>query len=161
METLGRLSNGAALSYLTAVIARFVAAHYQGMAYVEPTADDLKQRYPAFAAVADATVEYWLTDARLIVTSDWIENDRANAEMALAAHNMARQGLGSGSIGGGGDMAGVTSFRSASFSVQFDSATVKAAATGGYGSTIYGQDFAVYLRRNRGGPFLAGCAHVC
>lgn len=125
------------------------------MACAEPTAATLKVRYPAFAAIADAVIDYWLTDARLIVTDSWDEIDRAPAEMALAAHNMARQGLGTGGVGTG-DMAGVTDFKSASFSMSFDASAVKAASAGGYGSTPYGQEFAAYLRRNRGGPALVG-----
>lgn len=128
------------------------------MPYVQPTAADLKQRFPAFADVADETVEYWLTDARLIVTDSWIENDRAPAEMALAAHNMALNGLGTAG-GAVGDLAamGVTSFKSASMSVSMDGAAIARTSAGGYRSTRYGADFLVYLNRNRGGPFLAGC----
>lgn len=122
------------------------------MAYTQPTAATLRMRYPEFAAVADDTVEYWLEDARRIVTDSWDDVDRAVAEMALAADNMAKNGLGSSSVGVG-DMAGVTDFKSASFSVSFDPDAVKAAAAG---TTRYGTEFAVYLRRNRGGPMLVG-----
>ena len=128
------------------------------MAYVAPIPDDLRDRYPAFAAVDDGTITYWLTDARVLVTDSWAENDRAPAEMALAAHNMALNGFGTAG-GAVGDLAamGVTGFRSASMSVEFDAATIRANASGGYGSTKYGQAFLPYLRRNRGGPLLAGC----
>lgn len=129
------------------------------MAYSEPDADALKTRFPAFAAVADETVEYWLTDARLIVTDTWAEDDRAPAEMALAAHNLALNGY--GTAGGAiGDLAamGVTSFKSASMSVSFAEGAVLSAGSGGYGSTRYGKQFQVYLRRNRGGPLLVDCA---
>ncbi|WP_158298860.1 DUF4054 domain-containing protein [Sphingomonas psychrotolerans] len=47
------------------------------MAYVQPTAATLKLRFPGFAAVDDVPIEYWLTDAHLTVTDDWIEVDRA------------------------------------------------------------------------------------
>lgn len=129
------------------------------MAYSEPTASDLKTRYPAFAGVADATVEYWLDDARTIVTESWAEGDRAPAEMALAAHNLAMNGFGT-SGGAVGDLAamGVTSFRSASMSVGFAEATVARRSAGGYGATRYGRQFRVYLKRNRGGARLVGCA---
>lgn len=129
------------------------------MAYVEPTASDLKIRYPAFAAVDDAVVEYWLTDARLTVTDAWIEDDRARAEMALAAHNMALNGYGSAG-GAVGDLAamGVESFRSASMSVSFNSDAISRTSAGGYASTRYGKEFLTYLRRNVGGPRLVGCA---
>jgi hypothetical protein len=129
------------------------------MAYTAATPAELKIRYPAFAAVDAAVVEYWLTDSRLTVVDSWIEDDRARAEMALAAHNMAGSGLGTGG-GAVADLAGmgVTSFKSASMSVNFAEGTISAANSGGYASTRYGREFQVFLRRNRGGPFLAGCA---
>lgn len=124
------------------------------MAYSQPTAATLKLRFPAFAAVADETVEYWLTDARLIVTDSWDEADRAPAEMALAAHNMTLNGLGTAG-GTVGDLAamGVTEFKSASMAVSFDADAIRA-SKGGYDATRYGRAFAVFLRRNRGGPML-------
>lgn len=145
-----------------AVITQLVLANETGdvTAYTVPRPSDLIIRYPAFAAVPTTTIAYWITDGQSVVTTSWLEADYRPALMALAAHNMARQGLGTGGIGSG-DMAGVTNFRSASFSVQFSEAAVKASAAGGYDSTPYGQDFSARLRRNRGGPFLAGCAHVC
>lgn len=129
------------------------------MAYVAPTAETLKTRYPAFASVDDEVVEYWLTDALLIVKDTWIEDDRANAEMALAAHNMSTQGYGTtgGAVGSLSAM-GVTDFKSASMAVSFDAETVRRSGEGGYGSTRYGADFMAYLRRNRGGPRLVSCA---
>lgn len=128
------------------------------MPYTQPTAATLKQRFPAFSPVLDTTVEYWLTEARLIVTGRWFENDRANAEMALAAHNMALNGYGTAG-GAVGDLAamGVTSFKSASMSVSFDEGVIASGARGGYSATKYGREFQTYLRRNRGGPMLAGC----
>lgn len=124
------------------------------MAYTVPTAAQLKMRFPAFAAVDDPTVEYWLTDAQAIVKTSWIEADYAPAMMSLAAHNMALQGLGTsgGAVAGLGAM-GVTDFKSAAMSVSFDAETIRAKSAGGYSSTVYGNAFAVYLRRNRGGPF--------
>lgn len=129
------------------------------MAYQQPDAAELKLRFPAFATVPDATVEYWLTDARLIVTASWAEIDRAPAEMTLAAHNMALNGIGSAG-GPVSDLAamGVTSFKSASMSVSFDGATIGRASAGGFRATKYGQQFLTYLARNRGGPRLVGCA---
>lgn len=125
------------------------------MPYTTPTAADLKLRYPAFAAVDDAVVDYWLEDALLTVKTSWIEDDYQPAIMALAAHNMASEGLGSGGDIASLGAAGVTDFKSASMSVSFDAATVRASSGGGYDSTRYGIAFKVYLRRNRGGPFLA------
>lgn len=129
------------------------------MAYVPATPATLKLRFPAFAGVDDATLQYWIDDARLIVTDAWADVDRANAEMSLAAHNLTLNGYGSAG-GAVGDLAamGVTSFKSASMSVNFAEGVIASGAAGGYGATKYGKDFQVYLRRNRGGPRLAGCA---
>ena len=128
------------------------------MAYIEPDAAAVKLRFPAFAAVDDVTIEYWLTDARLIVVDTWAENDRAPAEMSLAAHNMALSGVGStgGAVSSLAAM-GVTDFKSASMSVSFDAETVRRSGNGGYSSTRYGVQFLPYLRRNVGGARLVGC----
>lgn len=114
-------------------------------------------RYPAFASVPDATVAYWITDAQRTVTDSWIDTDIEPATLALAAHNLA---LSSASGGAVGDLAamGVTSFKSASMSVNFAEGAVLRSGGGGYRSTKYGVQFLPYLRRNRGGPRLVGCA---
>lgn len=120
---------------------------------------DFLRRFPAFASVPAETILYWLTDAETTVTDDWIEADISPARMALAAHNLALSGAGSA----GGAVArlaamGVTDFKSASMSVSFDAETVRRSGNGGYSSTRYGVQFLTYLRRNRGGPRLIGCA---
>lgn len=125
------------------------------MAYIAPTPADLKTRYPAFAAVADQTVQYWLTDAQRFVDTSWREVDYAPALMAAAAHWMARAGLGVGPAAG--IPAGVTSFRSGSFSVQIAEGAASASAAGGWASTIYGQEYRGMLYRNKGGPRATGC----
>ena len=112
-------------------------------------------RYPAFAAVPDATVEYWLTDALRIVTDAW-GDDAEPAQMALAAHSMALQGL--DIPGAGRSLAGVTAFKSGTFSVSMSDEAASASARGGYGSTAYGREFGPMLRRNVGGMRLVGCA---
>jgi hypothetical protein len=114
----------------------------------------LRLRYPAFAAVADETIAYWLTDAARVVTADWGVDEEPGL-LALAAHSMAINGALAGA-GGVSLPAGVTSFRSGSFSATVSDAVIAAQAKGGYASTVYGQEFAVMLRRNVGGPQLVG-----
>lgn len=132
----------------------------EGAAPPEPTGllAIFRIRYPEFAAVSDETVEYWLTDAELIVTDSWIPADHDPAIMALAAHNMALGGLGSASPVG--SLKGVTSFKSGTFSASFSDAAANQSVNGGYNATRYGQQFYIYLRRNRGGPRVTspGCA---
>jgi hypothetical protein len=120
----------------------------------------LRLRYPAFATVADETIAYWLTDAARIVTADWAVDEEPGL-LALAAHSMAINGALASGDAGEAALAkvkgmGVTSFRSASFSATVSDAVIAAQAKGGYASTVYGQEFAVMLRRNVGGPRLVG-----
>lgn len=117
-------------------------------------------RYPAFAAVPDATVEYWLADAERFVDDSWIEGDRDPAKMAYAAHQLAMQGLGAaaGSISLPG---GVTRFRSGSMDISIAEGAASALSRGGYGATRYGQEFAALQRRNFGGPRLVQTCLPC
>lgn len=129
------------------------------MAYTVPDAATLKTRYPAFADVADATVDYWIEDAQRIVTERWAEADYAPGLMALAAHNMSRNGVLAPAAGQVPSMeqaisaisdSGLTSFRSGSFSAQMSDEAAKVSLAGGYASTRYGQEFEAMLRRNVG-----------
>lgn len=127
--------------------------------YELPTPAMLKARYPAFAAVDNSIIQYWLTDALRFVDTSWTEGDYAVAIMAMAAHNMARAGYGSASAGIGG-AAGVESFKSGGVSIQFSADAVKAAVAGGYASTPYGQEYADLLARNKGGPRVVGGGRI-
>lgn len=117
----------------------------------------LKMRYPAFATVDDARVQYWLTDAARIVTDSW-GPDQEPATLALAAHNMATT-PGVLSSGSSSIPAGVTRFRSGSTDISFSDSAAAQSAEGGYKSSPYGKEFAVMLRRNASGPMLVG--YVC
>jgi hypothetical protein len=128
------------------------------MAYSSPSAADLKARYPAFAAVDDATITYWLTDGLRFVDQGWTEGDYAPAIMAVSAHNMVLAGV--AGITGGDQAAmlanGVTDFQSGSVRLRFSDEAVKAAVAGGYGSTRYGLEYFALLRTNKGGPRTQG-----
>ena len=116
------------------------------MAYTAPTPADLKARYPAFAAVADATVRVWLDDAATDCAL-FPEDVRARAEMAYAAHKLAAQGLGTGAI-----PAGVTSFKSGTFSATVSDGI---ASLTGFNSTTYGREFTALRRAYFSGPIMA------
>jgi hypothetical protein len=107
----------------------------------------LKLRYPALVGVADATINYWLADADRIVTAGW-GADADPARLAYAAHHAALTAPAGASSS---IPAGVTSFRSGSFSVSVSEAAASRAAEGGYDATSYGQEFKTLLRRHVGG----------
>ena len=126
------------------------------MAYDLPTPTLLKQRYPAFAAVDDGTIQYWLTDAERFVDTTWMESDYAPALMAYAAHSMTEQGVAGIASGGAGVPAGVTSFKSASVSINFAEAAVTQQVEGGLSADRYGREYLALLHRNKAGPRVVG-----
>ncbi|WP_420139814.1 DUF4054 domain-containing protein [Sphingomonas sp.] len=126
------------------------------MPYEAPTPVDLKARYPAFAAVSDATIQIYLDQANGgDADQSWSERDFSPAVQAAAAHRMARAGV-LGTSGTVDASAGITSFKSASVSIEFSADAVKAAVKGGWASTPYGQDYADLLARNKGGARVLG-----
>lgn len=122
------------------------------MPYAVPTPNDFRTRFPAFADADDSVITYWITDAQRIVTTDWIETDYQPAILSYAAHEMALAGLETSSSGASLP-AGVTRFRSGSMDV---SVSENVASATGYQATRYGQAFATFLRRNRGGVRVVG-----
>jgi hypothetical protein len=123
------------------------------------TPELLKETFPAFAAVANATVQYWLDRAARIVTDAWAEADQQHAHMLLAAHYLTSNGFGTGAeaeVAAQG-MSGFKSMRSGSLSLDRGD-TSGVAAMGEYGSTSYGRQFWPILQANRGGVrVLAPC----
>lgn len=116
----------------------------------------LRMRYPAFAAVDASTIDYWLTDADRFVNDGW-GTDADPARLAYAAHQMATNGTpGVAQDASAQIPAGVTRFRSASMDVALSEAAANRSVNGGWSATRYGQEYAVMLRRNTGGPRLAG-----
>lgn len=116
------------------------------MAYIPATVEDVKRRYPAFDPVPDTTVALWLADAAQDCAA-WPDDYRTRGEVLRTAHSLAELGLGAGAI-----PAGVSSFKSGTFS-----ATVSdniAGATG-FASTVYGREFLSLQRKLFGGPIMA------
>jgi|GEM_PF-3828682 len=130
------------------------------MGYDVPGPGHLIARYPAFASVPTGTIATWIADARRIVTDAWDQEDYAPGILSLAAHLMALQGLGTSGQVGGVSLAGLTSFKSGTFSLSRSEAAASESLRDGYGSTVYGREFAAMLRRNVGGIHLVGCHPV-
>ncbi len=120
--------------------------------YAKPSPPDLIARYPAFAAVGVNAMQLWLTDAERMVDTSWLEGDYAVGLMSLAAHNMALAGLGVAGATLGSLPAGLTRMKSGSLELTFADSVAAAQAGGGYDATRYGREFAILLRRNKGGP---------
>ena len=119
-----------------------IPAHKRSMA-TAPTIADFRARYPAFAAVADASIQYWLTEGFGEVSA-WADTDQPRGAMAYAAHKLAGQT--------GATPEGVTGFKSGTFSAQLSE---QAANRTGFHATVYGREFLDLARRSFAGPRLA------
>lgn len=122
------------------------------MAFTDPSAADLKLAFPAFAAVDDNTIVYWLDRAARVVDHDWPEDDGPHARMLLTAHHLVLQGLGTGAEAEvfASGAAGFTRLKSGELWLE------REAGKGGYGDTSYGRQFEALLRAVRGGPRVTG-----
>lgn len=132
------------------------------MAYDQPSPSDLIARYPDFAAVEPATIQYWLTDSLRFVDQTWMEGDYGPAIIAHAAYEMAKRGVpgiaksaAATAIG-----QGLSRWRSGSADLQFSDEAVKVALAGGYGVSIYGMEYADLLARNKIGIGVTSPGHV-
>lgn len=114
-----------------------------GLENFEPRIAELRAMFPAFVSVPDATIALWLRKADLHIGDNWPEDERGDARLCWTAHSMALLGLGQGTA-----PAGVTSFKSGTFSVQMSD---KAASATGYASTIYGRQYLAMCQRIFGG----------
>lgn len=120
------------------------------MPYTAPTAAVLKAQLPAFAAVADASIDLWLVRAARLVDESWPEEDFAFARMLLTAHYLTQQGLGAGAEAEAA-AAGTSGFRRMkSGSLELERG--QGDAISGFASTSYGRQFAELLRLVKGGP---------
>jgi Protein of unknown function (DUF4054) len=117
------------------------------VSYVVPTANDLQAKYPAFADVADATIDLYIADAQ--VDTSWLEADYATAIMLWAAWAMTNVGIGTGGEVAGYIGSGVSRLKSGTLDVSFSDS---AASLSGYETNIYGRQFLALLRKNKGGP---------
>lgn len=122
------------------------------MAFTEPTPADLKARFPAFADVADATVQVYLDDTAAAVDQSWPETLYTQAKAAKAAHEMALLNLGVRSEAEGWAAAGLTRVESGNFKAQFSDDAVRRASAGGLTATPYGMIYKRLLRAAKGGP---------
>lgn len=122
------------------------------MAYVAPTPTSFKARFPEFSALGNDYVALILVEAARSTDATWInQDDRAAAEMYLAAHMMAVEGrLIDATSGGGVNVTGAVKRRKVG-DVETEFAGV---ASGGGGSsnpyltTSYGRQWWSLLQRN-------------
>lgn len=123
------------------------------MAYVRPTAAEIKARYPEFEPVSDVLIDLMIDDAVVIVGESWLERDRKRAQMLWVAHTLTTEGEPQRSASGK-STAGRGAMTSRSVGdVSVSYADPSAKASGGdlsaqYSSTSYGREFLILMRQN-------------
>jgi hypothetical protein len=107
--------------------------------------------FPQFKDVPEASLSFWLANADARMGGAWPASERDMAVMLLAAHNLASNGMGADAV-----PAGVTSFKSGTFSATVSD---KIAGMTGFASTVYGREYLAMTQRHFGGARLVNTAH--
>lgn len=119
------------------------------MAYSTPTAADLKDRFPAFAAVPDGAIDGAIREAERLTDASWQDDDRTLAVLLYSAHVLTLDGLGTGTES---QLAGFKRLKIGS--LELEASASASAATTPMGSTSYGRRFEELMRRLRGPAIL-------
>lgn len=124
------------------------------MTYAPITLPEFQALY-GFPSLTEPSYAAWSTKAEARVGEAYGDEQQSATEL-LTAHLLASNGIG---LAPGAAMlaaTGATSFKSGTFDATISDAVVIQRARGGYGSTIWGQQFAEIQRRLFGGPMLMG-----
>ena len=128
------------------------------MAYVPPTVDTFRARYPEFSGVSGDLLALVLAEAIEEVGDTWIERDRAKAQMLLAAHKLAMEGEPARSTTGKTNATTGAIKRRKVGDVETEYAGVTSGAGGSsshpFAGSTYGQAYWELLRRNFPGPLV-------
>ena len=123
------------------------------MAYVKPTVQEFKDRFPAIVVgKTDPTIQAFLDEAARSVDESWLEGDYKTAMMYLAAHLMVEEDAAVSAGGGGEVTSGVIaseSFGGMSISYDNTKSTKDDAANSQWGGTEYGRRFYRLLKLNK------------
>jgi hypothetical protein len=117
-----------------------------------PTASSIKMRFPEFADVDDAVIEFAIEEARLEVGTNWTSGQNV-AIVYLTAHYVACS-VSTSLSGGTGDTGPIASESIGRLSISYQNNGNGAvnAVQGDKSSTSYGRRFNELLGRNFGGP---------
>lgn len=116
-----------------------------------PTAEQLKERFPEFAGVANARIDAVLAETSSFVDHMWFETDVVPAKLYLAAHILASEGALVSGGHGDGTKGPIQSVSVGDSSVSFGAAGAGVIAAGqslGLTNTSYGMRFMALRKRN-------------
>jgi hypothetical protein len=117
------------------------------MAYTDPDATAVKTDFPEFTSYDDPIITRAIAVAKRMVDQSWTEGDYTRAIELYACHLLVNGDLAVATRGVGGAIAS-ESLGPISVSYQ---ANAQQADASGLNLTVYGKEFALLLRLNRGG----------
>ena len=129
------------------------------MAYVEPSVTTFKARFPEFFNVSNTLIGLVLSECVASVGSNFLDKDRAAAQMYLAAHKLSMEGeparsnsVANESVAANAASGPVVEFRDRDVSVKFagvqEQSKGKGALSNAYAQTQYGREYLLLVRRN-------------
>ncbi len=122
------------------------------MTVIVPTATSMKFKFPEFADIDDATLEFAIEEAAMTVTDAW-EVSGSLALMYLAAHLVAAGVASANALASGGGGA-VQSESIGRFSITYKSLPNSSAAVDDLSSSSYGNRYIDIRALNFGGPVI-------
>lgn len=124
------------------------------MAYVTPTAADIRTAYPEFGAVGDGPINNALQLASMKVDTSWRELPFNLAQKLYAAHVLVMQGLGTSATAGMFRLApgGLKRRKAGDQELEFFGSPPVTGTQAWYLATSYGAQFYNMLREEKGGP---------
>lgn len=117
-----------------------------------PTATSIKTRFPEFADVSDAVVEFAIEEARLGVRDNWSVGYNL-AIVYLVAHYVASSIAASASAGSGGE-GNIASESIGRLSISYAQSPNDNATHDDTSTTSYGRRYDELVARNFGGPVI-------
>lgn len=129
------------------------------MAYAEPSVTTFKARFPEFFNVSNELIELVLSECVASVGSNFLERDRAAAQLYLAAHKLTMEGeparsnsIANGSTAVSAAAGPIIEMRDRDVSVKFaenaDTTGGQGALTNAYNRTQYGREYLLLVSRN-------------
>jgi hypothetical protein len=116
------------------------------MAYVDPTPETFVQDFPEFEDQDPDAIARAIAVAKRMVDTSWTEGDYTRAIELYVAHRLV---VAENAAASGGAAGLITSESLGPLSVQYERRSTEEA--GGFGSSVYGEEFLGLLRLNRGG----------
>lgn len=121
------------------------------MPYTDPTATEVKARFPEFASLTDPVVEQAIVEAKFHVDNTWPETVYTTALLYRTAHQLSVDGYGkTGQVSTLG-LDGLTSFTIKDLSVQRSAKLAETEGALDASSTKYGRRFIELRNRYFGG----------